>query len=509
MRSFKHFLWLLLAAGVLPGCGTPRSLTSRPTGSAILTIQWPPRSRLIPAASNSVEVTVLDLEVPIVRQVVDRPPTGGFSTVTLGNLPVGELTVAAVAFPLTGAQGTPQAVGRAPLTIQAGKTTDLVLTLVSTIAQVAIDPPTPTVAVGGTMVVNARAMTSAQAGGALVLVAPEKWAWKSENPAVATVLAHGAQATVTGVSPGTAKIIATDTESGVSGWVEVSVTAAPRSRLAIVRRLGPDVSNLFLVNPDGTNEVRLTSGNFLDDWPAWSPDGTRIAFRRATPGASEEIYVINADGTGLTRLVAPSDVDGDGAVSTEEALWGVSSPTWSPDGTQIAFGVHVHGYGRVLCAINADGTGFRRITAPALAADIPAWSPRGVQPTFSPDGSVIACDSAGAPPGIWIVGPSGNPDNLLIPNAAQAAWSPDGRKIAYVGPNGLCVANADGSGETPLGVLYAGRPTWSPDGTRLAFHQQNPATGVSQIWTIQVDGTGLTQVSNPVNSDSDPAWSPF
>jgi Tol biopolymer transport system component len=80
---------------------------------------------------------------------------------------------------------------------------------------------------------------------------------------------------------------------------------------------------IFVMNQDGTDKQQLTSGDFFDDYPCWSPGGTKIVFARAEFGfADYAIWVMNADGTGLRQLT-----------SSGYAI----SPAWSPDGSRIAF----------------------------------------------------------------------------------------------------------------------------------------------------------------------------
>jgi Tol biopolymer transport system component len=116
---------------------------------------------------------------------------------------------------------------------------------------------------------------------------------------------------------------------------------------------------IFVINPDGSNETRLTDG--ADVGAAWSPDGTRIAFVRYEGiGQGDAVYVMNADGSGLTR-VASDTAGGQQAVS------------WSPDGTKIAFELG----GKVYLA-NRDGTGLAQLTF-GWHAYAPIWSPDGTR----------------------------------------------------------------------------------------------------------------------------------
>ncbi len=143
-------------------------------------------------------------------------------------------------------------------------------------------------------------------------------------------------------------------------------------------------NRIYLVNPDGTDVFRVTDGPD-DSSPAWSPDGSRVAFASGRAGKAgflpdsarrnpdlvpptnvrpahpaNDIYVMKADGTDVTRLTAdPSDnID----------------PTWSPDGDRIAFS-SVRDGDYELYVMNADGTGVSRLTHLEQGPDArPSWT---------------------------------------------------------------------------------------------------------------------------------------
>jgi TolB protein len=174
-----------------------------------------------------------------------------------------------------------------------------------------------------------------------------------------------------------------------------------------------DSGALTIVNADGSNPVIVTS--LYPKWnydPAWSPDGTRIAFYSdlASTTYRTDIYVINTDGTGMTRITTlPGDEDG---------------PDWSPDGTQIAFasrGTNERG----IYTVHPDGTGLKRLTTapdPAYTDWFPDWSPDGKRIVFSSD---RANASSGDPFALFSVNADGTGlVQLTHPGTAQSQYSP-------------------------------------------------------------------------------------
>ena len=169
---------------------------------------------------------------------------------------------------------------------------------------------------------------------------------------------------------------------------------------------------LYVMNADGRNPVILRRGTYTD--PAWSPDGTRIAsaFRSSdAPRYDYNIHVMNADGSNPVQLTHSS---------------GDASPAWSPDGTKIAFRRYAHS----TYVMNADGSN------PVLLkrwAVFPVWSPDGTKIAFAAPWNDLPTDR-----GIHVMNADGSNAVHLTPNfaareARYLSWSPDGTKIAYEG----------------------------------------------------------------------------
>jgi Tol biopolymer transport system component len=235
--------------------------------------------------------------------------------------------------------------------------------------------------------------------------------------------------------------------------------------------------------------------------PVWSPDGRRIAFLSRRDGKKEiymKIYVVNADGRGQRRLARDATF--------------FAAPGWSPDGRTLAFeGVRDGTTG--VYSVNADGSGQRRL---ARKGGAPAWSP---------DGQKIAFFSGSK---IYLMNADGSEHQALtkqiVGRNRSLAWSPDGRKLAFLRGRGcndftfsLYVVRSDGSGlrdlTSKLGALNCGGgspasdPAWSPDGRKLAFVRLNAGFG-EPIYVVKADGSGLRRLTRSSALDADPTWSP-
>nr|NIP61106.1 PKD domain-containing protein [Gemmatimonadota bacterium]NIR81491.1 PKD domain-containing protein [Gemmatimonadota bacterium]NIT90338.1 PKD domain-containing protein [Gemmatimonadota bacterium]NIU34163.1 PKD domain-containing protein [Gemmatimonadota bacterium]NIU38314.1 PKD domain-containing protein [Gemmatimonadota bacterium] len=246
---------------------------------------------------------------------------------------------------------------------------------------------------------------------------------------------------------------------------------------------------IYVMKADGTGQTRLTSNAVLDNLPAWSPDGSKIAFRSRRDG-NDEVYVMNADGSAQTNLTNNAAVD--------------SWPAWSPDGSQIAFVSGRDGNGEVY-VMNADGTSPSRLTTSGAADGEPTWSPDGSRIAFRSfrDGNAE----------IYVMSADGTGQTRLTDNSVvdeQPAWSPDGSRIAFVsgrdGNSEIYVMNADGTSPSRLTTDAATdeAPAWSADGSQLAFYSSRD--GNAEIYVMNADGTGVMRLTNQSRLDFLPDW---
>ncbi len=267
-------------------------------------------------------------------------------------------------------------------------------------------------------------------------------------------------------------------------------------RIAFVRGDHEIATEIWSINPDGTDERQLTFNGEMNVQPAWSPDGTRIAFTRFVyKETNKTIWVMNADGSGQTPL-------------TTEAEGDSQTPGWAPNGSMIVFERFTQAEGESdLWVMNADGSNQHALLDTDTNVFSPAWSPDGSKIAF------CGVPPTGGLPQIWVMDADGlNPTMLTNTDTNRHPdWSPNSTQIAFTrillengGNRDIWVMDAAGSNQREVADINEedAHPAWSPDGSKLVFGSTEP-----EGWELIVLDFG-TQDSVVLTDSEDHNWCP-
>ena len=302
-------------------------------------------------------------------------------------------------------------------------------------------------------------------------------------------------------------------------------------RLVFQRPIGQQ-SDLFTVKPNGKALHRLTRTRKYEDRAEWSADGRQLAFALSNrSGSREEIWTMSAGGGERRALTSFGTIS--------------AAATWSPDGRIAYFTLsdfpppdseddppppaEIH-------SMTANGDDQQRLTNDTEIQTDPSWSP---------DGSTIAyihwCEVAGEEGAfdlaLYAMNRDGTSQRPLLDCSAKrfisnANWSPDGRRIVLEvatdrpprragadRQSDIAVINADGTGlrrltRTPAHETH---PVWSPDGRRIAFTSDRharrgelePLGPAFELYTMRADGHGVRRITRNRVPDLHPNWQPI
>ena len=215
--------------------------------------------------------------------------------------------------------------------------------------------------------------------------------------------------------------------------------------------------------------------------PSWSPDGSAIAYGTRSLGLDWEV-VVAAPGS------APKPVTHNWVHD--------SSPDWSPDGSRLVYE-------------SESRTGLHSRPMRIVISDADGGNPHpiatGLHPVWSPSGDRIAF--AKEEGGVWLVNADGTGEKMLAEATVwpTPAWSPDASELAFESSAGLVVMRADGSGQ-PRVVAQGRAPTWSPDGRQIAYEALTATD--EELRVVGSNGSGDRALTDNAVNDYSPDWSP-
>ena len=240
-------------------------------------------------------------------------------------------------------------------------------------------------------------------------------------------------------------------------------------------------SEIYMMNPDGSDLVNLTRDPARDHNPIWSPTGEHIVFNSDRDG-ERDIYIMDANGKNVRKVFRKSAYR--------------EYPVWSPDGESIAY---TQPWAIYVASI--DGDDVQQIAQTGWLGGSPAWSPDGTHILFTLTQAIH--------PGSYqfqLVNLRTRAQKTIHPKAwlrmRDAAWSPDGEKIAFAHIPILrrdvhkgTIYMMDRFGKelrqvVPVGRSRASMPVWSPDGAELLYQRRDGDH--TQLFKINLH-TGISQ----------------
>ena len=277
-----------------------------------------------------------------------------------------------------------------------------------------------------------------------------------------------------------------------SNLFNISAEAPRRAKIVFTSARNTN-AEIYIMNVDGSQQIRLTHHPGEDFDPTWSPTGEHIAFvsERDHEGLYD-IYLMDPDGKNIRRAFDDLDYR--------------TAPAWSPDGTQIAYHTYSPEPDWAVYTKPLGGGEAERIAESGMyPGGFPDWSPDGTEVAFT----------GGKWPAEWyirITNLKTRKQETLLPeiqgsNMRYPAWSPDGKKIAFAmwedgGEPSIYIVNRDGKNLEKIVENAFKAPTWSPDGKALLYRKT--VEGQRLLLKIDLDSRIETPLARfgPLNSNA-------